>query len=67
MEKTFVSAAELLTLAAGPAPSPARMPAAPVFLAKQPVTPFPTALDFLISHISVWQWRAVRREHPQMV
>jgi hypothetical protein len=27
--------------------------------------PFPTALDFLIGHISVWQWRAVRREYPQ--
>jgi len=26
---------------------------------------FPTALDFLIGHISVWQWRAVRREYPQ--
>jgi hypothetical protein len=27
--------------------------------------PFPTALDFLISHISLWLWRAVRREYPQ--
>ena len=26
----------------------------------------PLALDFLISHISVWQWRAVRREHPKI-
>jgi len=27
--------------------------------------PFTTALDFLIGHISVWQWRAARREYPQ--
>jgi hypothetical protein len=26
---------------------------------------FPPALDFLIGHISLWQWRAVRREYPQ--